>query len=204
MGETRREEILLTALSLAAEKGFGNVSMQMIAERVGIRKPSLYHHFASKEALFEALYEWIRERAKAQTHTEMPEYAKLFAGRTAYEVLRTAAYGYCKMNGGEEISSFYKVICSERCYHPMAAKIMAEETKRMVAATAQLFYAMEVHHLLHFRDADMSALTFALSLHGLMEQAQDIAMANGTATGGEDPQIDAYIAWFCTENAVEK
>lgn len=204
MAESRREEILMTALSLAAEKGLGNVSMQMIAEKVGIRKPSLYHHFASKEELLEALYAYLRDRAKAQTHTEMPDYAVLFAGKTAPEVLRTVAHGYRTMNSGAEIRAFYKVIFSERCYHSMAAKIIAEETQRMIRATAQLFYAMEVHHLLHFRDADMSAVSFALTLHGLMEHAQGLAMANGTTPDGEDAMTEAYLTWFCAENAVKE
>ena len=204
MAESRREEILMTALSLAAEKGLGNVSMQMIAEKVGIRKPSLYHHFASKEELLEALYAYLRERAKAQTHTEMPDYAVLFAGKTAREVLRTVAHGYRTMNSGAEIRAFYKVIFSERCYHSMAAKIIAEETQRMIRATAQLFYAMEVHHLLHFRDADMSAVSFALTLHGLMERAQDLAMANGTTPDGGDAMTESYLTWFCVENAVKE
>lgn len=50
---------------------------------------------------------------------------------------------------------------------PMAAKILAEETGKMIIATKQLFYAMEVHKLLHFQNADMSAVSFAMTVHGL-------------------------------------
>ena len=52
---------------------------------------------------------------------------------------------------------------------PMAAKILAEETGKMIIATKQLFYAMEVHKLLHFQNADMSAVSFAMTVHGLMD-----------------------------------
>ena len=41
---------------------------------------------------------------------------------------------------------------------PMAAKILAEETGKMIIATKQLFYAMEVHKLLHFQNADHKQL----------------------------------------------
>ena len=64
MGNNRREEILLATLELAAEKGLGNVSLNMIADRIGIRKPSLYNHFSSKEELVEAMYQFLREKAK--------------------------------------------------------------------------------------------------------------------------------------------
>ena len=40
------------------------MSMSMIADKVGIKKPSLYKHFASKEEIVEAMYEYLRRQAK--------------------------------------------------------------------------------------------------------------------------------------------
>ena len=45
MSDTRKKEIIMATLELAANKGLGNVSMNMIADKVGIKKPSLYNHF---------------------------------------------------------------------------------------------------------------------------------------------------------------
>ena len=45
----KKEEIIIAVLDLAAEKGLGSVSMSQIAEKMGMRKPSLYNHFSSKE-----------------------------------------------------------------------------------------------------------------------------------------------------------
>ena len=45
----------MATLELAANKGLGNVSMNMIADKVGIKKPSLYNHFVSKEELVEVM-----------------------------------------------------------------------------------------------------------------------------------------------------
>ena len=56
MGENRKEEIIIATLKLAAEKGLGNVSMNMIADSIGIKKPSLYNHFKSKEQLVQEMY----------------------------------------------------------------------------------------------------------------------------------------------------
>lgn len=67
------------------------------------------------------------------------------------------------MNHQEKLLTFYKVIYSERSIQPMAARIVAEETERMIIATKQLFYAMEVHKLFHFENADMSAVSFAMT-----------------------------------------
>ena len=37
MSDTRKKEIIMAALELAANKGLGNVSMNMIADKVGIK-----------------------------------------------------------------------------------------------------------------------------------------------------------------------
>jgi AcrR family transcriptional regulator len=53
--KSRREEILDEATRLFAERGYEGTSMADLAERVGLRKASLFHHFASKEVLYGAV-----------------------------------------------------------------------------------------------------------------------------------------------------
>ncbi|BFH65641.1 TetR/AcrR family transcriptional regulator [Paenibacillus azoreducens] len=53
------EVILETSYRLFAEHGFEKTSMSMIAKELGISKPALYYHFASKEALIDVLFEEI-------------------------------------------------------------------------------------------------------------------------------------------------
>lgn len=203
MSDTRKKEIIMATLELAANKGLGNVSMNIIADKVGIKKPSLYNHFASKEELMEAMYQFLREEAKKNANVGAIDYTVIFAGKSALEILRMMVGGYFHMNQQEHMLNFYKVIYSERSIQPMAAKILAEETEKMIIATKQLFYAMEVHKLLHFQNADMSAVSFAMTVHGLMDYELDLRSGGCKTENQERNDLDEYLQWFCKENAVK-
>ena len=203
MSDTRKKEIIMATLELAANKGLGNVSMNMIADKVGIKKPSLYNHFASKEELVEAMYQFLREEAKKNANVGAIDYTVIFAGKSALEILRMMVGGYFHMNQQEHMLNFYKVIYSERSIQPMAAKILAEETEKMIIATKQLFYAMEVHKLLHFQNADMSAVSFAMTVHGLMDYELDLRSGGCKTENQERNNLDEYLQWFCRENATK-
>ncbi len=58
-GKKTREKILKVATKLFAKYGFAGTSMDDIADRVGIRKASLYHHFSSKQEIYEELIERV-------------------------------------------------------------------------------------------------------------------------------------------------
>lgn len=49
--EDRTREIVSEARTLLEEEGAGGLSMRNLAQRLGMRAPSLYKHFASKESL---------------------------------------------------------------------------------------------------------------------------------------------------------
>ena len=98
MGTNRKEEIILTTLELAAEKELAGVSMSMIADKIGIKKPSLYKHFSSKDEIVEAMYQFLREQSKKNANIKPVDFSQLFQGKTAYEVLQGVVQGYVNMN----------------------------------------------------------------------------------------------------------
>ena len=51
----RREQLLAAAAALFAERGFHDVGIDDIGAAAGISGPGVYRHFASKQALLEAL-----------------------------------------------------------------------------------------------------------------------------------------------------
>ncbi len=60
-GESTRERILDVAEGLFADRGFDGTTLRDVAGGVGIRTPSLYNHFPSKEALYAAVLERVVE-----------------------------------------------------------------------------------------------------------------------------------------------
>ena len=59
---TTKERILEEALTLFAENGYDGTSVDLIAQRVGIKAPSLYKHFKGKEDILNTLI----DRAEAR------------------------------------------------------------------------------------------------------------------------------------------
>jgi AcrR family transcriptional regulator len=59
LARPRKEEIVDVATPLFAERGYEGTSMNDVAERVGMRKASLFYHFATKDALYEAVLDRI-------------------------------------------------------------------------------------------------------------------------------------------------
>lgn len=60
--ELVREQILTSAVEVAAERGADILSLGEVARRAGVTKGGLLHHFPSKHILIEAMYDNIMSR----------------------------------------------------------------------------------------------------------------------------------------------
>lgn len=112
------------------------------------------------------------------------------------EALTQSVANYSNINAENKMFSFYKVIYPERSVNPTAAKIMAEETRKMILATKNLFYALQVHKKIHVKDIDMAATSFAMTVHAMMDYQLDCSCSGEPV--GQD-MIQNYIKWFCNQ-----
>lgn len=66
---TTKQKILEASLTLFAQKGYTAVSVGQIAEAVGIKAPSLYKHYKSKQDIFDAILAEMASRYEQQAAT---------------------------------------------------------------------------------------------------------------------------------------
>ena len=65
--EDTGKKVLDKALELFSAKGYDSVSVGEIAKAVGIKAPSLYNHFPSKQAIFNAIVDSTAAKYEADT-----------------------------------------------------------------------------------------------------------------------------------------
>ena len=53
----KRAELLQRALDLFSSEGYSSTGIQRIVDAAGVKKPTLYHYFGSKEGLLQTLFE---------------------------------------------------------------------------------------------------------------------------------------------------
>jgi len=87
--ELSRSRIIEAALALFVEKGFADVAMRQIAERSGVTKSLIHHHFGSKKALWTAVKEhalgiYAQEQRDELENAENPDADLLRRGVVNY------------------------------------------------------------------------------------------------------------------------
>jgi TetR/AcrR family transcriptional regulator len=77
-GLDTRERVLQVAQTLFAERGYRGTSLRDIARRIGIKAPSLLHHFPSKQQLYVAVLDRIFQGMEEAA-------GRLMVGRTSFQ-----------------------------------------------------------------------------------------------------------------------
>ncbi len=66
------DAILAAALALFVERGYHGTAVPSIAERASVAAGTIYHHFASKEELVNAVFRRWKERIAREVHDAFP------------------------------------------------------------------------------------------------------------------------------------
>ncbi len=89
--DERQREIVAAVLSLARERGPDSITTQAIADRIGVTQGALFRHFPDKEAIWLAVFAWVRESlgavldgAVAKTDSPLGKIERAFLGHVAF------------------------------------------------------------------------------------------------------------------------
>jgi AcrR family transcriptional regulator len=95
--EATRRAVLSAARSLFGSRGYAGTSVDAIAAEARVTKGAVYHHFASKEALFRAVY------VEVETDAQGRAFAAIEPDRPAVEQLVAVMQAYLDAALDEEI-----------------------------------------------------------------------------------------------------
>lgn len=117
-----KEKILKEALTLFSEKGYSAVYVGDIADAVGIKAPSLYKHYKSKQAIFDSCIEVFSERMEQiRTSLHLPGTSE---AEISYQTANTKTIIDIALNlfmfywQDDVASKFRKMLMIERYHDP--------------------------------------------------------------------------------------
>lgn len=147
--EDTKKIILKMALELFSERGYDSVSVGEIAQKVGIKAPSLYNHYKSKEEIFQAIVSDTAERYEngtdkidihvANVSRDIPSFKKIASESLAEKVKQLFLYSL----HDETVSRFRKMMTIEQFRSEKLAKLYSERyVDRMIAYHADIFRSL--------------------------------------------------------------
>lgn len=178
--EDTRQRILAAALALFSEKGYDTVSVGEIAGAVGIKAPSLYNHFPSKQAIFDALVASTAARYEADTgkidiHVQnapqdIPAFSQISPDALFEKVRQIFEYSL----HDKTIASFRRMMTIEQFRSPeLAALYTRRYVQRLLDYHAGIFRALIAQGEICAQDPDALALMYVapvLTLLGVCDR----------------------------------
>lgn len=145
----RREEILVVALSVLAERGYRGASMREVAGRARASKETLYAWFGDKRGLFEELIRWQAERVEAVLSPSLEGDAGDVSG-----VLRGFAVELQRLLLGDRAVVINRAAISEATTDPTFARALAAQGRDSIVPKLERYLEEQRERgLLEFEDA---------------------------------------------------
>ena len=169
-GRATREQLIEVATGLFAERGYEETSIEAVLAAAGVSRGALYHHFAGKDALFEAVLEAVENGVTARLTAEIT------GAPDAVSAVESAALAWIEMAGDPVIQ---RIILSDAPSVLGLERWRAMNEEYSLGATRLLLQAVADEGRL---SSDLVA-PFALMLLGALDElAMAIARADDRAT----------------------
>ena len=170
-----KKRILDEALTLFSENGYGNVYVAQIAEAVGIKAPSLYKHYKSKQDIFNAILDEMKKSYDKQASMlnisgeDAVSDAEVYSDIGEDELVRMATGLFLYFLHDEYAQKFRKMLTIEQFRDSELARLLTKEyADDPLSYQSAMFSMLCEKGVLRKYDPDVMALHFYAPIYFLL------------------------------------
>ena len=170
-----KKRILDEALTLFSENGYGNVYVAQIAEAVGIKAPSLYKHYKSKQDIFNAILDEMKKSYDKQASMlnisgeDAVSDAEVYSDIGEDELVRMATGLFLYFLHDEYAQKFRKMLTIEQFRDSELAHLLTKEyADDPLSYQSAMFSILCEKGVLRKYDPDVMALHFYAPIYFLL------------------------------------
>ena len=170
-----KKRILDEALTLFSENGYGNVYVAQIAEAVGIKAPSLYKHYKSKQDIFNAILDEMKKSYDKQASMlnisgeDAVSDAEVYSDIGEDELVRMATGLFLYFLHDEYAQKFRKMLTIEQFRDSELAHLLTKEyADDPLSYQSAMFSMLCEKGVLRKYDPDVMALHFYAPIYFLL------------------------------------
>lgn len=194
----KRADILEAAITCFSENGFDNTSMDAIASHANVSKRTVYNHFSSKDTLFTAIVNKLKENA-------------ILAAPLVYRSdeslgpqLARFCYGVIEFHSQNESRALARILISRFIRSPQLGHEMFGSGKIFELRLLEWIVAAQKENRLASFDIQMGTKQMIAMLEGFCVWPQLILDAATPISSQRDKFVDSTVAMFLNAYGVSK
>ncbi|MEO7200845.1 MAG: TetR/AcrR family transcriptional regulator [Dokdonella sp.] len=175
----RRDVTVETVMALAGEGNPAEITTAAIAERMNLTQGAVFRHFPTKEAIWQAVMEWVAARLLARVDTAIKDNASPLA---ALEAVFHSHVAFVSAHPGVPRMLFGELQRADDTAAKKIARIMIGHYSERISAL--IVRGKAEHELAADVDVDAAVMLFVGTIQGLVMQsllAGDIARLRNDA-----------------------
>ena len=180
-----QEKIIQAFLSSSFERGAGATSLADVAEILEIKKASLYNHFESRDAMYDASLDYCAKNIQEVEFITEKQRDSVVAGKiTIQSLFKKLISRYFALFDSEPLFKMYVFVHSEQYFNAKALKIVQDQNEKI---------AEDIKGVLpvFVNSPEKELKDLALAITGLMMQQLDSYIALRKETVRLNPETGA-------------
>lgn len=186
-----QEKIIQSFITNAFEKSAGATSLSDISEDLEIKKASLYNHFESRDAMYDATLEYCGNEVSKISFLPEKTIETLLSKKTApLTVFKRLIVRFFNLYEAEPLFQIYVFARTEQYFNLPALKIVCNETEKLNNDIFDLLNAFSTIEKIQNR-SEKEYKELAAIISAIIIQQRDYYIANRKETVRQNPESGA-------------